>query len=271
MQYALLVYGNETASEKAPPAARDAITKDFDAFTAAILKAGKYRGGEALQRTRTATTVRTREGRVITSDGPFGETKEQLGGFFLIDAANLDEAMDIAARVPSVRAGGSVEIRPVLGVARDGAARSPEVQPLELTRRFDASPEAAFDAWLTRQWAEWVAPQGTTCEVLTLEPSGYHLRMAMPDGRAIEVTGVFLDVSRPGRLELTWTGSYNQHETRITVTFRADGAGTLMTLLHERFADAAQREGYARGWAGECGAFDKLSALLAGGARPADL
>ena len=112
MQYALLVYGNETAFEKAPPDAREAIMKDFGAFAVATQKTGKCRGGEAFQPTRTATTVRAQEGRVIMSDGPFGETKEQLGGFFLIDAANLDEAMEIAAGVPSVRIGGSIEIGP---------------------------------------------------------------------------------------------------------------------------------------------------------------
>ncbi len=151
--------------------------------------------------------------------------------------------------------------------ARGSASQDKEVPPLELSRWFAAPPEALFDAWLTRQWAEWVSPAGTTCEVVALEPSGYHLRMAMPDGRVIEITGVFLEVDRARRLTMTWTGSYNNHETRLTVTFRADGAGTTMSLRQERFADAAQREAYQSGWIGEGGAFDKLASSLARSAR----
>jgi hypothetical protein len=119
MQYALLIYANEAAAESAPAGAKEAIMKGFDAFTASILKAGKFRGGEAFQPTATATTVRLRDQRAAAADGPFAQTREQLGGFYLIEARNLDEAIEIASRVPSVQFGGAVEIRPVLAVRDD--------------------------------------------------------------------------------------------------------------------------------------------------------
>jgi hypothetical protein len=125
MQYALLIYGNEAAAENAPAATSDAIMRDFDAFTASILKAGKFRGGQAFQPTATATTVRMTDERAAATDGPFAQTREQLGGFYLIEARNLDEAMEIASRVPSVRFGGAVEIRPVLAIPRAGEATAP--------------------------------------------------------------------------------------------------------------------------------------------------
>ena len=117
MQYLLLIYGNEAALEKATPEQGKAMMKEFDDFTQSIVKSGSFRAGERLQRTRAATTVRMTAGKVVTSDGPFAETKEQLGGYYLVEAKDLDEAIHIAQRVPSVRFGGSIEIRPVLPVS----------------------------------------------------------------------------------------------------------------------------------------------------------
>ena len=76
-------------------------------------KAGAYKGGEALQPTATATTVRVKDGKKATTHGPFAETKEQLGGFYLVDCSNLDEAIEWAARCPGARVG-SIEVRPVM-------------------------------------------------------------------------------------------------------------------------------------------------------------
>ncbi|MGA7121395.1 MAG: YciI family protein [Polyangiaceae bacterium] len=125
MQYALLIYGNEAAAEEAPAAAKEAMMKEFDVFTASILKAGKFRGGEAFQPTATATTVRLSKERVIATDGPFAKTREQLGGFYLVEARNLDEAMEIAGRIPAVRYGSAVEIRPVLAIPRSDETTVP--------------------------------------------------------------------------------------------------------------------------------------------------
>jgi hypothetical protein len=85
-------------------------------FTTDIKKNGKWLAGEALQPTSAATTVRMRAGKLVTTDGPFAETKEQLGGFYLIEAADLNEAIRIAARIPGAKTG-SVEVRPVVTFA----------------------------------------------------------------------------------------------------------------------------------------------------------
>jgi hypothetical protein len=112
MQYLLLIYENlaETAAHREPAAT---MLSDYRAFTQSIIQAGQFKAGDALQPTSTATTVRVREGKTLTTDGPFAETREQLGGYYLIEAKNLDEAIGIAARVPSARYG-SIEIRPVM-------------------------------------------------------------------------------------------------------------------------------------------------------------
>jgi hypothetical protein len=85
------------------------------AFTKDIIDRGLMKGGEALQPTATATTVRVREGDTLTTDGPFAETKDQLGGFYLVDCKDLDEAIEVAARIPDARRG-SIEVRPIMDV-----------------------------------------------------------------------------------------------------------------------------------------------------------
>ena len=89
------------------------ILGEYGAFTESIAKSGHYKAGEALEPTSTATTVRVRDGKTTTTDGPFAETREQLGGFYLIEAKDLDEAAAIAARVPGAR-DGSIEVRPIM-------------------------------------------------------------------------------------------------------------------------------------------------------------
>jgi hypothetical protein len=91
----------------------DAFMGEYFAFTEGIKKSGQYVGGEALQPVQSATTVRVRDGKMSTTDGPFAETKEQLGGFYLITANDLDEALQVASKIPSARIG-SVEVRPVV-------------------------------------------------------------------------------------------------------------------------------------------------------------
>ena len=113
MKYLCLIYENEKQWESLPPAQSEAIMNEYSAFTDDIQASGKLLGGEALQPTATATTVKVRNGKVSTTDGPFVETKEQLGGFYLIDAKDLNEAIQIASRIPSARFGG-VEVRPVM-------------------------------------------------------------------------------------------------------------------------------------------------------------
>ena len=112
MQYLLLIYQNEAAYEARPQAEVAATMAEYGTFTQGIIKSGNFKGGERLRPVATATTVRVRDGKVMTTDGPFAETREQLGGFYLIEAKNLDEATAIAARIPSAR-NGSIEVRPI--------------------------------------------------------------------------------------------------------------------------------------------------------------
>ena len=115
MQYLLLIYREEAAAERATKGDQEAMHNEYGAFTQAIIKSGHFKAGDALQPIRTATTVRVRGGKALTTDGPFAETTEQLGGYFLIDAADLDEAISIAGRIPGAK-WGTVEIRPVIEV-----------------------------------------------------------------------------------------------------------------------------------------------------------
>jgi hypothetical protein len=112
MQYLLLIYDNEKLWETMTEADGKKVMGEYFAFTEEIKKAGKYVAGDALQPTHTATTVRVRDGKRLTTDGPFAETKEQLGGYYLVEANDLDEAIAIAAKIPSAKMG-SIEVRPV--------------------------------------------------------------------------------------------------------------------------------------------------------------
>jgi hypothetical protein len=125
MRYVCLIYENEKAWETMPPADGEAIMNEYFAFTGDIKKNGKYVAGEALQPTATATTVRVRNGKVSTTDGPFVETKEQLGGFYLIEAKDLNEAIQVASRIPSARLG-AVEVRPVVDFSQQQPAGAAE-------------------------------------------------------------------------------------------------------------------------------------------------
>jgi hypothetical protein len=113
MQYLCLIYQDEREWQKLTPAESATVTGEFFAYTESIRKSGHYVGGNALQPTHTATTVRVRQGKTATTDGPFAETKEQLGGYYLLKARDLNEAIQLAARIPGARLG-SVEVRPVL-------------------------------------------------------------------------------------------------------------------------------------------------------------
>lgn len=113
MRYMLLIYDEESIWETMPEAERNAVFGEYMAFTEAIRASGHFRAGDPLQPTSAATCVRVRDGRALTTDGPFAETKEQLGGYYVVEAANLDEALGIAGRIPSSRFG-TIEVRPIM-------------------------------------------------------------------------------------------------------------------------------------------------------------
>lgn len=112
MKYLCLIYAEEKKRESMSKNELDALIGEYLAFTEGIRKSGHYLSGESLQGVQTAATVRLRNGKVSTTDGPFCETKEQLGGFYLINARDLNEAIRVASKIPSARLG-SIEVRPI--------------------------------------------------------------------------------------------------------------------------------------------------------------
>ena len=113
MKYILLLYGNEKEWAKATQADQDNAMAEFAKVYADLRAKDQFKGGDPLMPTPTARTVTVRNGKIVQTDGPFAETKDQLGGYFLIEASSIDEAAAIAARLPSAKAG-CVEVRPVM-------------------------------------------------------------------------------------------------------------------------------------------------------------
>ena len=113
MKYLCLIYEEEKRLGVMPKAEMDTMMGEYFAYTEGVKKSGHYVAGEALQPTSTASTVRIRNGKLSTTDGPFAETKEQLGGFYLIEAKDLNEAIQVGSRIPGAK-WGSIEVRPVV-------------------------------------------------------------------------------------------------------------------------------------------------------------
>ncbi|HUG52498.1 MAG TPA: YciI family protein [Vicinamibacteria bacterium] len=113
MKYLLLIYENEAAFAGLPEGEQGKVFEEYMDYTRRIKKDGNYVSGEALQPISTATTVRVKNGKTVTTDGPFAETREQLGGFYMVEARDLDEAIKLAAAIPASRTG-SIEVRPIM-------------------------------------------------------------------------------------------------------------------------------------------------------------
>lgn len=116
MKYMLLIYGEEGAWSKFSEAEQQSIMQNYRQFTEEIKASGHYVTGSQLHDASSATSVRIRDGKQLATDGPFAETREQLGGYYLVEAANLDEAIGLAARIPSAKFG-TVEVRPLFEMA----------------------------------------------------------------------------------------------------------------------------------------------------------
>ncbi len=112
MQYLLMIYQNEVEYAKNDAATTQKMLGEYQTFTQGIIQSGNFKAGDRLQPTTTATTVRVRDGKLLTTDGPFAETREQLGGYYLVEAKDLNAAIEIAARIPGARIG-SIEVRPI--------------------------------------------------------------------------------------------------------------------------------------------------------------
>ena len=113
MRYLVLIYGNEQQWESMTPESMGSMMTQYNAYTQDLASAGVLRGGDELQPTFTATTVRVRDGKKHTTDGPFAETKEQLGGYYIIETDSLDQAIAWAAKCPGATYG-SIEVRPMV-------------------------------------------------------------------------------------------------------------------------------------------------------------
>jgi hypothetical protein len=123
VQYALLIYDDEAIWQNMSEADRGRIMREYGVYTEELRSSGAFVGGEALQPTASATTVSQKDGERLTTDGPFAETKEALGGFYLINADSLDDALEWAAKIPSTRVGGKVEVRPVIDFSAEGTGQ----------------------------------------------------------------------------------------------------------------------------------------------------
>jgi hypothetical protein len=116
VRYAILIYDGDTANPSPTPPDPEVwgqVMAEYNAYTQMLRDNGHYAGGEALQPVTTATTVRVKDGQTLTTDGPYAETKEALGGFYLVDAKDLDEALRLAAACPGAK-WGSIEVRPII-------------------------------------------------------------------------------------------------------------------------------------------------------------
>ena len=113
MQYILLIYENEAEAKGRNKEESQRIWGEYMAFTGSVKESGHMRAGEPLESTATATTVRVKAAKTVKTDGPFAETREQLGGFYIVEAKDLDEAVGIAARIPTAKHG-SIEVRPIM-------------------------------------------------------------------------------------------------------------------------------------------------------------
>jgi uncharacterized protein YndB with AHSA1/START domain len=135
---------------------------------------------------------------------------------------------------------------------------------LDMSRTYDAAPERVFDAWLGKSWGEFVGPPGVRGEVTLIEPrvgGRYRVVMHLPDGKQLAVGGVYREIARPSKLVMSWKWEHEEQDTLFTLTFRAHGKGTELTLHHEGFANAVRRDSHKDGWTGT---LDKLTKVLAG-------
>ena len=112
MRYLLMICTEESADAAMSPEEGQARLAEYMAFGDEMGRRGVLQGGERLRPTTDATTVQVRDAKVLTADGPFAETKEQIGGYFLVDCKDLDEAIEVAAKIPGARSG-SIEVRPI--------------------------------------------------------------------------------------------------------------------------------------------------------------
>jgi uncharacterized protein YndB with AHSA1/START domain len=263
MQYMLLIYLAERALDETE---RQECYRDSIQLAHELRSAGRYLDAAPLHSTSMAASVRVREGRRFVTDGPFAETREQLGGYFMIEAKDLDEAVTVAARIPMARKG-TIEVRPVievpgLPVSAAGAIPGPGTASadLVLTRVLGAPGATVFKAWTDpRRFAQWWGPHGFTnpvCE-LDVRPGGaMRVHMRAPDGTVYPMTGTYREVVEPDRLVFTSAALDAEgtplFEVSNAVTLVEGGGQTTLTLrvrvVEATPAAAPYLSGMEAGW-----------------------
>ncbi len=214
MKYMLLVYMNEQAMSEPE---REHCYADSAQLARDLSATGQYIAANPLHPVATATSIRVRDGNRQVTDGPFAETREQLGGYFLVEARDLDEAIAIAAKIPAARLG-TVEIRPVLETA--GLPQQPDTaDPIfVITRTFDAPRDLVWKSFTEPgRLARWWGPKGVQVEVakVDLRPGGVFLySMRSPDGRPAWGKWVYREIVAPERL-VTVVSFTDEHENPV--------------------------------------------------------
>jgi uncharacterized protein YndB with AHSA1/START domain len=263
VKYMLLIYGDEQALDESE---REQCYRESAQLADQINSDGHYLAAAPLHPTSTAASVRVREGKRLVTDGPFAETREQLGGYFLIDVRDRNEAIAIAARIPMARQG-TVEVRPVIEIAglppsSNSATAEPAApgRDLAIGRIIEAPRAVVFKAWTDpTHVAQWWGPHGFTNPVCKLDvwPGGaIRVDMRGPDGRVYPMTGVYQTIVEPERLVFTSAALDEKgnplFEVLNTVTF-ADQGGKTTQMLRARVVKSTAGatpylEGMEEGW-----------------------
>lgn len=262
MKYMLLIYGDEQALDETE---WEQCCRESVQLAHQINSAGHYLAAAPLHPTSTAASVRVREGKRLVTDGPFAETREQLGGYFLIDVRDRDEATAIAAQIPMARRG-TVEVRPVIEIAglpqssaSTTSARAAAWPELVITRIIDAPRETVFKAWTDpKQVAQWWGPHGFTnpvCELDVRHGGAIRIDMRGPEGTVYPMTGVYQEIVEPKRVVFTSAALGKEgnplFEVLNAVTFAEQSGKTTLTLqarVVKATADAPYLEGMEAGW-----------------------
>jgi uncharacterized protein YndB with AHSA1/START domain len=263
VKYMLLIYADEQALDESE---REQCYRESVQLADQINSAGQYLAAAPLQPTSTAASVRVREGKRFVTDGPFAETREQLGGYFLVEASDRNEAIAIAARIPMARRG-TVEVRPVIEIAglppSSSSTTSEPASPgreLVIARVIEAPRALVFKMWTDpTHVAQWWGPHGFTNPLCKLDvrPGGaIRIDMRGPDGRVYPMTGVYQEIIEPQRLVFT-SAALDENGKPLfdvlnTVTFADQGGKTIQTLrarvVKSTAGAAPYLEGMGAGW-----------------------
>ena len=265
MKYMLLIYGEE---DSYTPEEREQCMVDSMKLCEELDAQGKWIDSSPLRSITTATCVRVRNDKRQVTDGPFAETTEQLGGYYLIDVENLDEAIDFAAKIPPAKKG-TVEIRPLDTLP--GVEETPEKSGLSITRLVDLPAEVLYRGWtdpeLLKKWF-CPAPWKVTHAELDPRPGGrFNTVFEGPNGERMENHGVYLEVI-PGE-KVVFTDAFREGWVPNgepffagTVTFTKEGDKTRYTARGDHWTDEAEAKhkkmGFEHGWNA---ALDQLIAL----------